>query len=46
MLPNKKPYQTPEADCLDLISEPVLINASGDTETYGKGEEYNESDFD
>ncbi len=43
---NKKPYQTPEAESLDIISEPVLNNPSGNTESYSKGEEYNESDFD
>lgn len=43
---NKKTYQTPEAESLEIFSEPILNNPSGNTESYGKGAEYGESDFD
>ena len=45
--PQLRPYLTPDVQVIDLVSEKVLCGSpDGSTESYSRGGEYSESDFD
>ena len=45
--PQLRPYQTPDVQVIDLVSEKVLCGSpDGATESFGLGGNYTDSDFD